>query len=40
MSLNITRGDNETLAQYHFRLYKNKEEMGLSNIQIADLLNS
>ena len=28
MSLNITRGDNETLAQYHFRLYKNKERDG------------
>ncbi|MDK1672900.1 hypothetical protein QOK74_08440 [Staphylococcus saprophyticus] len=36
----ITRNDNESLAQYQFRLYENKEELGLSNIQIADLLNS
>ncbi|MFQ3843285.1 metallophosphoesterase family protein [Staphylococcus pseudoxylosus] len=36
----ITRNDNETLAQYQFRLYENRVELGLSNDQIADLLNS
>ncbi|MEJ7218465.1 metallophosphoesterase family protein [Staphylococcus gallinarum] len=36
----ITRNDNETLAQYQFRLYENRAELGLSNEQIADLLNS
>lgn len=35
----ILRGAQETLPEYHFRLYETKEEHGLSVKQIADLLN-
>lgn len=35
----ITRGVKETLAEYHYRLYSDKEVLGLSNQAIADLLN-
>lgn len=36
---NILRGAQETLPEYHFRLYSTKDEHGLSNQAIADLLN-
>lgn len=35
----ILRGAQETLPEYHFRLYETKAEHGLSNHAIADLLN-
>lgn len=35
----ITRGVEETLAEYHYRLYSDKDMLGLSNQAIADLLN-
>lgn len=36
---NILKGAQETLPEYHFRLYSTKDEHGLSNQAIADLLN-
>lgn len=35
----ITRQPDELLSEYHFGLYENKDELGLSNQAIADLLN-
>lgn len=37
--MNMFRDKNESLAEYQYRLYENKQELGLSNQQIADLLN-
>ena len=35
----ILRGTQESLPEYHFRLYETKSEHGMSNQAIADLLN-
>lgn len=37
--MNMFRKEGESLAEYQYRLYEDKQELGLSNQQIADLLN-
>lgn len=36
----IAKASDESREQYHFRLYEDREELGLSNQQVADLLNA
>lgn len=40
MTISITRKADETLAEYQYRLYENRDDYGLSNQHIADLLNA
>lgn len=40
ISTSIARGAEESKEHYHFRLYEDKVELGLSNQQVADLLNA
>ncbi|AJC95750.1 hypothetical protein EKQ60_05485 [Staphylococcus hyicus] len=37
--MNMFRKENESFAEYQYRLYEDRESLGLSNQQIADLLN-
>ncbi|MBC8715148.1 hypothetical protein FXW04_06220 [Staphylococcus pseudintermedius] len=37
--MNMFRKEGESFAEYQYRLYEDREDLGLSNQQIADLLN-
>lgn len=40
ISTSIARGAEESKEHYHYRLYEDRVELGLSNQQVADLLNA
>lgn len=40
MAVSITRKADETFADYQYRLYENRDDYGLTNQHIADLLNA